>query len=196
MTMNENIVGNHSAAFWREGGVGISMCIPNQITDWKSRLLEGAAGVFGAEGLGRRRRSTKALHAKIGELTLENDFEGALSKAGMLKRKAMIDRPTHALPVTRQAEVLKLSRSSVYYRPGRCRRRSWRSCAGSTSCIWITVAGSRMLRDLLVGEGCRDRAPARRHADEADGDRGALPAAEHLESHARQQDLPYLLRGP
>ena len=28
----------------------------------------------------------------------------------------MIDR-THALPVARQAEVLKLSRSSVYYRP-------------------------------------------------------------------------------
>ena len=23
---------------------------PNQITDWKSRLLEGAAGVFGPEG--------------------------------------------------------------------------------------------------------------------------------------------------
>jgi transposase len=30
----------------------------------------------------------KALHAKIGELTLENDFlEGALSKAGMLSAK-------------------------------------------------------------------------------------------------------------
>ena len=30
----------------------------------------------------------KTLHAKIGELTLENDFlEGALSKAGMLSAK-------------------------------------------------------------------------------------------------------------
>jgi transposase len=30
----------------------------------------------------------KALHAKIGELTLENDFlEGALSKAGLLNAK-------------------------------------------------------------------------------------------------------------
>jgi transposase len=30
----------------------------------------------------------KALHAEIGELTLENDFlEGALSKAGMLSAK-------------------------------------------------------------------------------------------------------------
>ena len=62
---------------------------PNQITDWKSRLLEGAAGVFDPEGA----RSTppvdvKTLHAKIGELTLENDFlEGALNKAGMLSAK-------------------------------------------------------------------------------------------------------------
>ena len=62
---------------------------PNQITDWKSRLLEGAAGVFGAEGA-RQAPSVdvKTLHAKIGELTLENDFlEGALSKAGMLSAK-------------------------------------------------------------------------------------------------------------
>jgi transposase len=30
----------------------------------------------------------KSLHAKIGELTLENDFsEGALSKAGLLRAK-------------------------------------------------------------------------------------------------------------
>jgi len=62
---------------------------PNQITDWKSRLLEGAAGVFGPEGA--RSAPTvdvKTLHAKIGELTLENDFlEGALNKAGMLSAK-------------------------------------------------------------------------------------------------------------
>ncbi len=39
---------------------------PNQITDWKSRLLEGAAGVFGAEGV-RLAPSVdvKTLHAKI-----------------------------------------------------------------------------------------------------------------------------------
>ena len=48
---------------------------PNQITDWKGRLLEGAAGVFGSEA-GRAGEPTvdvKTLHAKIGELTLEND---------------------------------------------------------------------------------------------------------------------------
>lgn len=63
---------------------------PNQITQWKGQLLEGAAGVFGQDksepaGPGV---DLKALHAKIGELALENDFlEGALIKAGMLSAK-------------------------------------------------------------------------------------------------------------
>jgi transposase len=48
---------------------------PNQITDWKSRLLEGAAGVFGAEvGQSAPSVDVKTLHAKNGELPLENDF--------------------------------------------------------------------------------------------------------------------------
>jgi transposase-like protein len=64
---------------------------PNQITDWKGRLLEGAAGVFGADAARPEAAPSvdvKTLHAKIGELTLENDFlAGALTKAGMLSAK-------------------------------------------------------------------------------------------------------------
>jgi hypothetical protein len=54
-------------------------------------LLEGAAGVFGAtpaEASGEAPVDLKVLHAKIGQLTLENDFlSGALSKAGLLSAK-------------------------------------------------------------------------------------------------------------
>ena len=61
----------------------------NQITQWKTQLLERAGVVF--EGGGRAESppiDLKALHAKIGELTLENDFlEGALTKAGLLSAK-------------------------------------------------------------------------------------------------------------
>ena len=62
---------------------------PNQITQWKAQLLEGAAGVFGSEArTGAPSVDLKSLHAKIGELTLENDFlGGALSKAGLLSAK-------------------------------------------------------------------------------------------------------------
>jgi transposase-like protein len=62
---------------------------PNQITDWKNQLLERAAGVFGETAAKAPPRvDLKALHAKIGELALENDFlEGALTKAGMLSAK-------------------------------------------------------------------------------------------------------------
>jgi transposase-like protein len=46
---------------------------PNQITDWKTRLAEGAAGVFGepAKDDPAKMVDVKALHAKIGELTLQ-----------------------------------------------------------------------------------------------------------------------------
>src|SRR3954451_20513859 len=65
---------------------------PNQITTWKAQLEEGAADVFGPGGGGSETAQpavdVKLLHAKIGELTLENDFlEGALGKAGLLSAK-------------------------------------------------------------------------------------------------------------
>jgi putative transposase len=65
----------------------------------------------------------------------------------------MIDR-SHELPLTEQAKVLKLSRSSLYYRP--------RPVAPTDLAIMRRIdelhlnypfAGSRMLRDLLIGEG-------------------------------------------
>jgi transposase len=62
----------------------------NQISTWRTQLLDGASGVFGgppAEGAAPP-IDLKDLHAKIGQLTLENDFlAGALSKAGLLSAK-------------------------------------------------------------------------------------------------------------
>jgi transposase len=64
---------------------------PNQVTSWKTQLEGGAADVFGpgsGSGTTEPAVDVKSLHAKIGELTLENDFlEGALTKAGLLSAK-------------------------------------------------------------------------------------------------------------
>jgi len=62
---------------------------PNQITDWKARLQEGAADVFGEDKAEQQVKvDVTRMQAKIGELTLENDFlETALIKAGLLSAK-------------------------------------------------------------------------------------------------------------
>jgi len=62
---------------------------PNQITQWKTQLLERAEEVFGsASGSAEKPVDLKVLHAKIGELALENDFlEAALKGAGLLSER-------------------------------------------------------------------------------------------------------------
>ncbi len=54
---------------------------PNQIKQWRDQLLEGATGVFGEAEKAEPEPpiDVKTLHAKIGELTLENDLYVGLS---------------------------------------------------------------------------------------------------------------------
>jgi transposase len=63
---------------------------PNQITHWKSQLLERAATVFEGQvtAAPEAAGTMRALHAKIGQLAMENDFlAGALNKAGLWSAK-------------------------------------------------------------------------------------------------------------
>lgn len=62
---------------------------PNQIMAWKAQLEGGASEVFGSGSVTAAVPAVdvKSLHAKIGELTLENVLEGALTKAGLLSAK-------------------------------------------------------------------------------------------------------------
>lgn len=61
---------------------------PNQITDWKRQLSARAADVFEKGGTSDPPVDVKSMHAKIGQLTLENDFlESALTKAGLLSAR-------------------------------------------------------------------------------------------------------------
>lgn len=61
---------------------------PNQITDWKTQLLERSSVVFGEKLAKETGPDIQTMQAKIGQLTLENDFlEKALTKAGMLSAR-------------------------------------------------------------------------------------------------------------
>jgi len=136
---------------------------PNQITNWKARLLEGAAGLFGSDAAhpeaapaGPKGPACEDWRADAGE-----GFFGRRAQQGRpAERKTMIDRG-HELPLTRQAKLLKLSRGSLYY--------TTRPVMPADLAVMRRIdelhldypfAGSRMLRDLLRGEGVvigRDR---------------------------------------
>jgi transposase-like protein len=93
---------NHSAAF--KAKVALAALIgdktlaqlaeeydvhPNQITGWKQQLENRSAELFGKTTEPEVSAvDIKMLHAKIGQLTLENDFlGGALTKAGLLSAR-------------------------------------------------------------------------------------------------------------
>lgn len=47
---------------------------PNQITTWKKQLLDHASDVFSKGHQDTQSPDVKELHAKIGQLSMENDF--------------------------------------------------------------------------------------------------------------------------
>ncbi len=84
---------------------------PNQITQWKSALLERSVDLFGGCEPKEPVIDVKALRAKTGELTLENDFFRRRAHQGRVaERKTIIDCK-HKLPITRQVTLLNISRS-------------------------------------------------------------------------------------
>jgi putative transposase len=82
-------------------------------------------------------------------------FRRSAHQGGIAERKAMIDRE-HDLPISKQAEALKISRGSVYYLP---RPVSPKDLALMRRLdrlhLEFPFAGSRMLRGLLAAEGCK-----------------------------------------
>lgn len=104
--------------------------------------------------------------------------------------------PEHRLSITRQAELLDLSRASVYYVPSGASAADLRLMRRIDELhLELPFAGSRMLRDLLVNEGC---VVGRKHVATLMRKMGieALYRRRNTSRrHPAHPVLPYLLRG-
>lgn len=169
-----------------------------QIAQWKAELLKGAEAVFDyGKPPPDKAADLNRLHAKIGQLTLENNFfRDCAHQSGIAERKAMIDR-NHTLAVTRQAELLGMSRGSVHYLP---RPPSAADLALMRRLDELHLEhpfmGARMLRDPLRREGIR---AGRRHIGTLTQRMGIQALAPQPGASKRapgHKIHPYLLRRP
>ena len=107
----------------------------------------------------------------------------------------MID-PAHALPLTQQARVLGLSRASIYYTPRAIPAADLQLMRRlEVLHLEYPFAGSRMLRDLLRGEGT---AVGRDHVRTLMRRMGLTAISRRPQTSARHPAhpiFPYLLRG-
>ena len=92
--------------------------------------IDGLDEVFGGSRASRQSEheaTLRDLHAKIGELTVERDFfSPRVPTLSRTERQQMVDR-SGALSISRQCELLGISRSSVYYQAAGSRaQRVWR----------------------------------------------------------------------
>ncbi|EIJ0984771.1 IS3 family transposase [Vibrio vulnificus] len=91
----------------------------NQISTWKKELLENAAMIFATENHTGKESSEEVdkLHAKIGQLTMENGFFGQSARSlDRAQRKSSLVKST-PLSIKRQCELLNIARSTAYYQP-------------------------------------------------------------------------------
>ncbi|MEI8672746.1 IS3 family transposase [Vibrio sp. SA48] len=91
----------------------------NQISTWKKELLENAAMIFASENqLGKdNSEEVDKLHAKIGQLSMENDFFGQSARSLDRAQRMSSLVKSNQLPIKRQCELLNIARSTAYYQP-------------------------------------------------------------------------------
>ena len=98
---------------------------PKNIHNWKATFLSNAEiAMEPSKCVAEYKQAAKELNQqvadyakKVGELTMEKEFlEGKLRSLALSDRKPMIDAK-HNLPINKQAELLSIARSTIYYKP-------------------------------------------------------------------------------
>jgi len=93
---------------------------PNLVSVWKKQLLESAGTIFEKEGKDKEvqaaERRQEELYKQIGQLQVEN--ESLKNAQEIVRDRAVAVDPDHPkLSISRQCELLGISRSAYYYAP-------------------------------------------------------------------------------
>lgn len=127
----------------------------NLINQWRAGLLEGAADVFGADHAAAEPAvDVTMLHAKIGELTLANDFWPVRSGRPVYCRAQSDDRPWSCAAAGCSGAAARHQRGRIYYLPRPVSDTDLTVIRRIDELpLLYPLARSRMLRDLLRQEG-------------------------------------------
>nr|WP_284091060.1 IS3 family transposase [Acinetobacter pittii] len=169
----------------------------NQIIDWKNQLISASSQAFDqSKAPTEPPIDLKKLHAKIGEQALEIDnFRRCVEETGPLQPQKLIDDSLQ-ISVSKQAQLLKVSRGCYYYRPKPVSASDLKlmRCMDELH-MQYPFAGRRMMRDLLNRQGHHI---GRRHTRTLMKKMGinALYCKPNLsQANQAHRKYPYLLKG-
>ena len=96
------------------------------IQNWKKQFLENAAIAFEParavsefkNEIDELKKENDALARALGKVTVERDWAaGKLGDLDLSNKKDLVDSKFNAISMTRQCEMIGISRSSLYYKP-------------------------------------------------------------------------------
>ena len=95
---------------------------PNQISAWRKQLLSGASGIFERKNqkekeLEQVKRKEQELFKQLGQARYENEWLKKIQATIRKELRGMIDPSKRRLSISRQSELLGVSRSHHYYKP-------------------------------------------------------------------------------
>ncbi|RCN56212.1 IS3 family transposase [Acidiferrobacter thiooxydans] len=171
---------------------------PNQVTQWRRQLIDQAASIFGKPTGTTPTSDREALLAKIGELTVQNDFfaRGArqMTTAERLQR---VERENPVVPIARQCAWLGVPRSSVYYQGKPAVSEEDLSLMKRLDALHLQhpFLGSRRLRDRLERDGVFVNRKRIQRLMQVMGIKTLYPRRKTSAPGPGHRIYPYLLRG-
>ena len=97
---------------------------PKTIQNWKKQFLANASRVFEEDAKESKKEIEKlksendALAKALGKTTIERDWAvGKLRSLDLSDKKELVDSKLTTIPKTRQAKLLNIARSTIYYKP-------------------------------------------------------------------------------